>query len=330
MARSRAYRRRRFVTIVVALAVLAAFGVLFTRDVFRSAHDVTTARQSEDTSFARMANDVVNRQNFFDSSLVTLLSTGSSMTRPLFAAQLSKLANEVSSWSTAGAQLIVTGADHQLALTMEQLLSERSVDFATLLGVVATKLALPFATPVDPTRTPQVAQQNLVATSRQWRSLQYSLVHGPRRVTLLAPSAASASIRLGSALANLVASPLLSVSRGVAITAVRVDPAPLPAVPGTLLLPPVTSIALGITVTNTAYVDQPVTLLITWTPIGVLGRPQHETLTGVVGPLRSLALVPRAISTLANESATLTIGVRGVATPIGMSRTRTYRVKVSG
>jgi hypothetical protein len=106
-------------------------------------------------------------------------------------------------------------------------------------------------------------------------------------------------------------------------------PAPLPAPVGELLLPPVSSIHLGVSVLNGNFIDQPISITVTLIPMNGRGVRQSQTMSTVLGPLQSFAFVPKLLTTRASEQATLVIKVAGAPSAINMTRSRTFRVIMS-
>jgi hypothetical protein len=173
------------------------------------------------------------------------------------------------------------------------------------------------------------AQASLVLTSQQWSTRRWSLAREPGRVVLSATSRGVALLQLSSVLQTLKTSPTLVATRGVGIAAVSITPAPLPASAGELLLPPVGSVHLGVSVSNGNYIDQPISLTVTMIPLNGRGLRQSQTMTTVLGPLGSFAFIPKLLTTQASERATLIIKVAGAPSAINMTRSRTYRVIMS-
>ena len=88
------------------------------------------------------------------------------------------------------------------------------------------------------------------------------------------------------------------------IVAVAVTPSPLPASVGRIVLPPISRVHLGVSVSNTAFVRQPVSLTVTLTALtGSSSAAQTQTMTVTLGALRSFAFVPRLLETTPGEHA---------------------------
>jgi hypothetical protein len=314
------------VTLVVLL-----LGSLFARDVIHSAHGAISTRRAEDRNFAALANVLVTQENQFDEHLEYLLSTGQSLSRAHFEARLQQLEQQLPTWLTQASLLDEPVLAHHVNSDLASLTETRVNDYQSLLANVATSLQLPWSpTPArDVTQSPQSAQASLVTSTATWSRDRWALVREPGRVTLPTTSDQVGTLNLSSALANLAASPSLQVTRGIGVTAVLVDPSPLPAPSGELLLPPTGSIRLGITVTNASYVRQNVAIRYTFVQTNGARTSHAQATTTTLGPLGSFAFVPRDVATVAGERAQLTIDVSGAPAGPGMSTSRHYLVIVS-
>lgn len=310
---------------IVTLLIL-----VFARDVTRSAHGAIGPRRSENRSFAQLANSLLGQENSFDAHLTYLLNHGSTLTRPVFGARLDQLAQQLPLWTTEASQLRRPVLAHHVNDTVYALTEQRCDDYQVVLGYIASTLSLPWTTGATySAASVHTAQASLVATAQQWGSARWSLRREPGLVTLLATSADSARLDLPAVVQALATSPGLALTRGVGISAVQVLPAPLPAAIGDLVLPPSSTMHLGIAVTNSSYVEQPVTLLVTLVPTNGFGVSQSQTMRTVLGPLESYAFVAKILSTKASEKATLRITLAGAPTAAGMSRVRVYNLTMS-
>ncbi len=312
----------------LALALAATLlALLFARDVTRSAHGAIGPRRSENRSFGQLASRLVAQENEFDSHLAYLLANGQSLTRPVFAARLGQLDQLLPTWVSEADQLRRPRLAHGINDAVAQLTEQRVDAYQSLLASVARALSLPW--PAIPASSKAVADpaQTLLDTSREWNFDRWGLALEPGRVTLPALASASATFDATNGLSTLFAAPSLAPARGIGIAAVEVTPSPLPAPAGTLVLPPVTSIRLGVSVVNAGYVNQPVTLRVTLRPAH--GAAQSQTISTTLGPLRSYAFVPNLFTTAPSEHATLTISLIGAPAASGMARSRTYQVTMA-
>jgi len=132
-----------------------------------------------------------------------------------------------------------------------------------------------------------------------------------------------------SGVVNLTASPSLAVVRGIGIAAVSVTPAPLPAQKGVLLLPPVTQIKIGVSVVNTGFVEQEVTLQVTMKPSNGPLAEQRRTYRVVLAPLQSYAFGYQAIDVVPSERAVLDVRLSGASASANLTRAKSYRVELS-
>jgi hypothetical protein len=315
------------VALVVTLLVL-----VFARDVSRSAHGAISPRKTENRTFAALANAVVTQENDFDGHLTYLLTHGQTLTRPVFAARLEQLQEQLPLWQSEANLLRRPHLAHGVNDVLGQLTEQRADDYEVLLANVAHSMSLPWAaTATKDTATSTVAnaQSSLMATSEQWKVARWGLHREPGRVTLLATSNSSALLNIATVLGSLNHSVSLQVTRGIGISAVSVNPAPLPAIAGELLLPPTSSMRLGISVSNASYADQPVMVTVTLSPTNHLGVASRQSLSTTIGPLASFAFVPKLFSMANSEHAILTISVAGAPAGAKMSRLRRYSVIVS-
>lgn len=328
MARTRTQRRRQNTLIAVGL-VATALVLLFARDINRAAHSASQVRRSENRVFAQMANALITRENAFDQRLGYLLEHGGELGREVFSARLAQLADELPQWSTDATLLRRPGIAGNLNTQLAQLTEQRVDDYQTVLDTVAVGLQLPWTRRATTAQTSVAARGSLLDTDHLWDALRRTLLTQPGGVTLGATSTSTAVVTLPTVLGTLEAAPRLRVVRGVEISAVAVTPSPLPAPAGEIVLPPVTSVHLGVSVTNVGFVRQPVTLTVTLTSTSPAGAVQSQTMSVVLGPTRSYAFVPRLLATTAGEHATLTLTLSGAPPAAHAARTRTYHVTLS-
>jgi hypothetical protein len=313
-----------YLTLALAATLIV---LLFARDVTRSAHGAIGPRRSENRSFGSLANGLIAQQNDLDAHLAYLLAHGQSLSRPVFAARLEQLNQMLPVWTTEAGLLRRPKLAHNVNEAVAQLTEQRVDAYRSLLAVVARRLNLPW--PAIPATSQAVTDpaRALITSSAQWGIDRWSLVKEPGLVHLHALTTATATYFANVGTAGLVASPTLALTRGIGIAAVAVKPSPLPAAAGVLLLPPVTSVHLGVSVVNIAYAIQPVTLRVTFT--SSVGPVQHQVLSVTLGPLQSYAFVPRLLTTRPSERGTLVISLTGAAAAPNMARSRTYQVKMS-
>lgn len=312
------------ITLALAITLIV---LLFARDVSRSAHGAVTARRSEDRSFAALANGLLTSENLFDGRLHRLLAQGTGLRRDVFAARLYQLEEELPSWATAADELRRPILRHDVNEDLVTLTNERVGAYQSLLADVARALSLPWsdatpATGVNPATT-------LEATSARWNLERFALAKEPGKVALDATSVLSAQYFAANGVSTLANAPSLALIRAISIAAVRVYPAPLPSRSGVLLLPPATSVRLGVTVLNASYDEQPVTITIRVTPLNQRGLAFSQSMTTTLGPEKAYAFVPQIVRTAASEQARVVIAVTGARAAVGQSTTATYRLEMS-
>lgn len=313
------------VALVATLLVL-----LFARDINRAAHNSTAVRRSENRSFARLANTLIGSEQLFGNHLGYLLTHGATLSRAVFAARLDQLALQLPTWSNDANLLRRPKIAHDLNTVVDQLTQQRVDDYRVVLDTVASSLDLPWTNLNTTGLTSVEARSSLLATDRTWNALRNSLAKEPGRVTLASTSTPLSVVTLPTTLGALSGAASLKVQRAVAISAVAVSPSPLPAPSGRIVLPPVSTFHLGVSVTNDAFVRQPVTLTVTLTPLsGALTATQSQTMSVTLGPDRSYAFVPRLLATLPGEHARLTVTLSGARSAATATRRRTYLVILS-
>ena len=312
---------------LISLALVVTLIVLvFARDVSRSAHGAITARRSENRSFGALANALILQENAFDGRLYLLLSQGGSLSREVFAARLSQLDEQLSGWSTAADQLRRPTLSHDVNNEFDLLTQERVETYQTLLGDVAHDLQLPWnvqysATIVNPA-------VSLIETSKSWNMDRFALRKEPGTVRLDATSAQTAQYFDKNG-ANALQSTSLALVRAVDIAAVRVNPSPLPSKSGVLLLPPVTSVQVGVTVVNDSYDNQPITFTVQVIPLNNRGASFSQRMTTTLGPMGAFAFVPKILTTVPSEQARIIFHVIGARAAVGKLTTETFRLEMS-
>jgi hypothetical protein len=318
-----------WLSIALALTLIVA---LFAHDISRAAHGSLSPRRSENRTFAQLASGLISQENYFDSRLRYLLDNGETLSRAAFSARLTQLADQLGLWSTEGEQLRRPSLAHDVNDVLAQETAQRVNDYESLLSYVDASLVLPTGTlPWTAPASLSVlsAQASLLSTSDQWRTKRWSLAREPGRVTLKATANGVALLHFTSTVQSLRTSPSLMATRGVGIAAVQVEPAPLPAPAGELLLPPATRVHLGLSVLNANFIDQPVSVTVTLIPLNGRGTRQSQTMTTVLGPQRAYAFVPKLLVTQASERARLVITVAGAPSAQNMTRKRIFRVVMS-
>jgi hypothetical protein len=314
--------------LLITLAlVITLIVLLFARDVSRSAHGAITARRSEDRSFGALANALITNENLFDGRLHRLLAEGTGLRRDVFAARLYQLAEELPSWSTAADALHRPILSHHVNETLVDLTTDRVAAYDSLLGDVARSLSLPWS--MATTTAVANPAASLESTAKSWNVDRFALAKEPGTVQLDATSVLSAQYFAANGVTTIAHAPSLALVRAVSIAAVRVYPAPLPSRSGVLLLPPVTSVQLGVSVLNASYDEQPVTLTIRVTPLNSRGTVFRQTMSTTLGPQEAYAFVPDVVKTAPSEQARVVIIVTGARAAVGKVTTETYRLEMS-
>ncbi len=296
--------------------------MIFVHDVSRAAHESTGPRRSENRSFAQMADRLITQENLLDQRLAYLLGHGARLSRPVFAARLDQVAQQLPGLLRDAALLHRPVLAHHVQRDAVTLLKTWVASESVVIGVARSSLSLPGQTASPPALGP--AQSSLTSAVAAWDYARYSLVREPGRELLVSAQSALAHLDLRATLANLANAPGLTLVRGVGISAVSVSPSPLPAPVGEILLPPASTIQLGVSVTNHAYCIQPVTISVSFTSPG--GLTQRQVTHVNLGPDASFAFDPNPLRTSPTEHASLVVSLSGAPAAKGASLSRTYRV----
>jgi hypothetical protein len=169
---------------------------------------------------------------------------------------------------------------------------------------------------------------SLIETSKSWNMDRFALRKEPGTVRLDATSAETAQYFDKNG-ANALQSTSLALVRAVDIAAVRVNPSPLPSKSGVLLLPPVTSVQVGVTVVNDSYDNQPITFTVQVIPLNNRGASFSQRMTTTLGPMGAFAFVPKILTTVPSEQARIIFHVIGARAAVGKLTTETFRLEMS-
>ncbi len=328
MARSRAQRRR--VSLGVLVVLVATFLVLvFARDVSRAAHGATTARRSENLSFAALANALLTSENQVDERLAYLLAHGGGLSRPVLGARLDQLAQVVAAWPGEGRRLRSPHLAHGVSLELDDLTQMRAGATMALIDTVERALRLPVAPGADGAVTTGDPANVLRATALLWNRDRFALVREPGHARLLANSAQTPGALRAGDLVVLERSRRLALVRAIGIAAVRVVPAPLPAPAGTLVVPPVSRVTIDVSVVNRADAVQPVALTLSVTPLNGRGSVSVQRAHATLAPLGGWAFSLAPFATVPSERARVVVRVSGAPAGSGLPVERTYTLVLS-
>ncbi len=303
--------------------------LVFARDVARSAHGAGGPRRSENRSFAGLANSLISQENSFDVGLFRLLRDGPNLNRPVFYARLSLLHQALPVWLNEAELLRRPKLDHDINDVMAQITEKRVDAYESIMTSITRDLTLPGFVLVGAEQPTTAPARALLASVSTWGHDRFVLAKEPGLVTLHKLTSKAATYYSVSGDQALVASASLALHRGIGVAAVLVNPSPLPAPRGELLLPPVNSIHVGVSVKNASFVDQTVIINVTMIPSNGPIPGERQSLRVHLKPLQAYAYTPKNFATVADERATLQITVSGAPAAPGMVTTRSYRVVMS-
>jgi hypothetical protein len=328
VARTRAQRRRHSLFLIIALVVTLVV-LVFARDISRAGHGAITSRRSENRSFAALANALIVQENNFDLRFARLLRSGSSLTRPVFDARLDQLDQELAYWSTTADLLRHPKLAHDVNDKMADLTETRIADYEEVIATIANALSLPVPTPQPEGTLISDPAKSLLDAGLTWNEDRFDLRHEPGKVRLDKLTLSSARLFITTGVDVVSSSPSLAAVRGIGIAAISVLPAPLPSKAGELVLPPVSSIKLGISIENTGFVVQRVTMEVSMQPSNGPLPARRQTFHVVLAPLQSYAFVPESIAVVPSERATLSVRITGAPASPHLERSKVFRVEMS-
>ena len=312
--------------ILVVALVVTTLVVVFARDVSRAAHEATSPRRSENRSFSVLANRLVGLENNADFHLAYLLSHGEGLSRPVFAARLEQINQQLGPLLSDAGLLHRPLLAHQVQREIITLTAQRVAFDDAIIDATTTALSLPSASATT-APPPASLQVPLAAAIARWNYKRFSLIREPGGVSLAAATSPFAHLALAPVLLALTSAPTLTLTRAVSISAVAVTPTPLPAPVGHIVILPVTSIHVGVAVTNAAYCTQPVTVTVTF--ISSSGATQRRVMRADIGPDASFAFDATSLTTYPSEKATLRVVVNGALASAKGTLEKVYAVALA-
>jgi hypothetical protein len=306
---------------VGSFIVVATVGS-FVGDVRNAARQASGPLSNVNRNFAGVANSLIRSDQSLDKEFSYLLSQGGTMSRVSVASRLNVMNAEAKSLAAASQNLAHPAIADNLNIQLDSIITERTQAWLSLIQNIEARLQLPLTTDATVTN-PEVVLRN---THRAWGLLRYKLQNKPGRVLLLGTTSSTTNYLQGVGLSNLTSSATLHLSRSVSISAVQINPLPLPRDGNVLVVPATGRIHLGVVVTNWAYCDQPVSIRIMLTDSSGRRATQTVNLHFTLGPSASHAFVPADFRVSTSEHATLTISLLNAPHRPGVPTGRTYQV----
>jgi len=323
--RSKLRRRRYRVAVALVITVLI---VVVGHDITRAAHADEQSRTIQNTNFAAIANAMVTQSDDVGQQLVTTLNQAPTKSRLWLGSQINALvvaAQNLEEHATVLSTPVIASNEQE---RVRAVLLERTASVEQVGAALSASLALPVPTGV-PAASPAAIVSLARESDRRWLAAQAVLLREPGHVHLVDSVFPLSNYALGTTLANLSQAATLQLQRSITISAVAVQPSPFPAAAGQLVLPPVTSFTLGITVTNQSYVDQPYAVSVSVRPTSGGGAAFHQKFSGNLGPSASYAVLPDTVAVLPGERATVSIQVSGAGVSVNGGDQKRYQLVVS-
>jgi hypothetical protein len=307
----------------VAVAVLLAT-TLLARDVVRAAHGTRGNAVSIARTFAALAN--ASEASWLDLAQSTslLLAAGPSLTPQQAVGQWARLRRARADLAAAGATLGSPAIGANLQRQFDRVLQLRLAAWDDIDRTVSATLWWRLVTGAS-SSVLRTDEWRFARADTLWRQLDHRLRSLGLGAWLRTGSTALATGNLVAAVQTTTTAPSLQPRGGVAFATLSVNPQPLPTAGGDLVLLPVTSVALGIAVTNSLWVSQ--TAIVDVTLRSANGPSFHQSATLVIAPVGAAALQIPAVAMKSNERGVLT--VRITAPHLGRPTERHWTIHVA-
>ena len=321
--RSTVRRRRRFLVLTSVLLVVLV--TVFVRDVLQAARESETNRRALNRSFAVLVNANLHEQDALDADTLALLHSARSLSRSELETTLATLHQRVTRISQSASQLTSPRIAGDLNDHFAQLTNARVAAWNDIVAVLETSLRI-----TDHARPPagsvRSAAQRIQATNSTWETLRGRLRSEPGSVRLN-PSLWGLGTLVERDVTRVATLANLQPLSAAAISAIAIDPQPLPSRSAQIVLLPKTSIGIGVSVRNTGRVTSTLTISVStrWRRESPLTVSARRTLSAGT----SVAVVFPEIPTYPGMRGTLSVRVTGAAPAYPGATTRQYSVKVA-
>lgn len=312
-------------TLLVALVATVCVVVL-ARDVRSDAARQPGHRAELNLSFASLSRAVLANEDVFAHRAGDLLGHGGSMTRVQFAGVMSLTLLEGREVEQEAGLLASPHLDDDAQAHLITVVTARVVGVSELLARAAAAVSLPH--PHEPWPGVSSIQASFSGSDSLWSGTVTALASAPGHAHLAASVFPLTAAPLGPDLAALAASPTLAPVRAVTIATVSIAPAPFPAPPRDVVLPPTSSMVVDVVVRNEEYINQKVTVTAVFTPSGA-SAPTTRVAHLALAPLGAFAADLARIPVSASERGTLVITLSGAPVAAHGTGTTTYAVTVS-
>jgi hypothetical protein len=314
------------VLLAVWLAVTVCVVVVL-HDVHTLSGQSTSNRASLNRTFAALATSILDDENRYGTEALTLLATGSTLTRATLAGQMSFVSLQGRELEQRTALLARPVLDDNVQATLATVTTLRVGAVSSLLQRIGIDLGLPHKS-AGVLTTAEI--QGVIEHSNElWATARTKLVKAPGRAHLPSSVFALATAPIDAQMASLQSAATLTPERAVTISAVAVTPAPFPAPRFDLVLPPVASVAIDVVVHNIEYINQIVTVRVVLHPYSHANKTEIRQVSIKLGPLGARALAFSNLAVKPNEHAVVTISLTGAPIAVGGSGSKKYHLYVA-
>ncbi len=279
----------------LVVAIVAAFVVGALSQVNRGSGPY---RRTVDRGFAALASTAALRSDATGQMLETIVSGGPSLGRVSFFATLGSVASQSTSEAgdleSSASPMPADDAGARCLSALAARASASSTISSVLEGLVGGATGQTFVSPDQTLAALQSAATTLAGADADWAGCRRALRRSPGTPTLGASRwITKPALWSDAALAQLVydvaTSRSLLAVHALAITAVSIDPAPLPS-PGAALVPVTNTLVVHVTVADQGNVDEPA-VQVRATLLGGPASPAPQSAIVAIGAGRAMAVV---------------------------------------
>lgn len=315
-------RRRLFILSSVVVVVLAT---VFVRDVLQAARDSETNRRTLNRSFAVLVNSNLGEQNAIDGETLGLIRSPQTLSRWELESTLSDLHQRVNRVRETAVQLGTPRIAGDVNEQFGHMTDVRVAAWSDIVTFIEASLHIPHrgSSSLASLRS---AVERINESNASWDRIRGQLSAEPGKVRL-SESRWGLGALTERDVARFIGRSALQPLTAAAISAIAIDPQPLPSRSAQIVLLPKTSIGIGVSVRNVGRVTSTLTITVStrWRRAEPVTVTAHRTLAAGT----SVAVVFPEIPTYPGMRGTLIVRVTGAAPAYPGATTRQYSVKVA-